>query len=114
MEKTMDIKKLQEQSITRKIVRDWEDCTDAFRKGYLLYESGFANKDPEQQERAVKGFTRYCEAIAGVKLPHKKIKYIIYQSKQAKGHRMKINKFGMNFGKRIRNPEKEMGGLHVK
>ena len=110
----MNIKKLQEQSTTKDMVRTWEDCTSSFRKGYLLYESGFTSRDPEQQERAVKGFTRYCEAIAGVKLSTKRMKNIMYQSKKPSGHRMKINKFGRNFGKRA-DPAKDFrGDMHVK
>ncbi len=109
----MDIKKLQQQSKTKNMVREWEDCTTSFRKGYLLYESGLTSNDHKERERAVKGFARYCEAIAGVKLSTKRLKNIAYQSKKATGHRMKINKFGGNFGKK-QNPEKLIGDIYVK
>ena len=110
----MNIKQLQQQSTTKNMVRDWEDCTTAFRRGYLLYESGFSSRDPAKQERAVNGFTRFCQAIAGVELSTKAMKNIMYQSKKISGHRMKINKFGGNFGKRTTNPEKLLGEIHVK
>ena len=105
--------KMQKKSTTATQVATYEDCTDVFKKGYNKYYKPAINSDnPLIRDKGVMEFMAYVEGVAGTKLPSDDIKNILNQCRKST-HRMKINKFGRNFGKR-KNPEKTMGDMYVK
>jgi glycerol-3-phosphate dehydrogenase len=105
--------KMQKKSTTATQVATYEDCTDVFKKGYNKYYKPAINSNNELvRDKGVMEFMAYVEGVAGTKLPSDDIKNILHQCRKST-HRMKINKFGRNFGKR-KNPEKTMGDLYVK
>ena len=99
--------KMQEKSTTKKQVKTYEDCTDIFKKGYVKhYKYAIASNSPLIRDKGVMEFMAYVEGIAVTKLTSGNIKNIIQHSRKST-HRMKINKFGRNFGKRA-NPVKDV------
>ena len=105
--------RMQSKSNTKKQVKTYEDCTDIFKKGYVKhYKYAITSNSPLIRDKGVLEFMAYVEGVAGTKLPSDDIKNIIHQCRKST-HRMKINKFGRNFGKR-KNPEKLMGDIYVK
>ena len=106
--------KMQAQSATANQVATHEDCTDIFKKGYVkYYKFAITSNNSLIRDKGVMEFMQYCEGVAGTKLPTDNIKNILHQCRKST-HRMKINKFGRNFGKR-KDPAKDFrGDMHVK
>ena len=106
--------KMQKKSTTATQVATHEDCTDVFKKGYNKYYKPAINSNNELvRDKGVMEFMAYVEGVAGTKLPSDNIKNILHQCRKST-HRMKINKFGRNFGKR-KDPAKDFrGDMHVK
>ena len=98
--------KMQKKSATATQVATHEDCTDVFKKGYdKYYKPAINSNNALVRDKGVMEFMAYVEGIAGTKLTSGNIKNIIMQCRKST-HRMKINKFGRNFGKRT-NPVKD-------
>jgi len=98
--------KMQSKSATATQVATHEDCTDMFKKGYnKYYKPAINSNNALVRDKGVMEFMAYVEGIAGIKLTSGNIKNIIQHSRKST-HRMKINKFGRNFGKRA-NPVKD-------
>ena len=106
--------KMQKKSTTANQVATHQDCTDMFKKGYnKYYKPAISSDNALVRDKGVMEFMQYVEGVAGTKLPSDNIKNIIHQCRKST-HRMKINKFGRNFGKR-KDPIKDFrGDMHVK
>ena len=106
--------KMQKKSTTANQVATHQDCTDMFKKGYdKYYKPAINSNNALVRDKGVMEFMQYVEGVAGTKLPSDNIKNIIHQCRKST-HRMKINKFGRNFGTR-KDPIKDFrGDMYVK
>jgi hypothetical protein len=89
---------------TKNGVGDFEDCTKAFKTAFKKHEQNIRSHDSFIQNKAGLDLLHTFEAVAGRKLTTQEHKNIAHHCKRDTP-RMKINKYGRLFGKRIPNKE---------
>ena len=92
---------------TKNGVNDFEDQTEVFRRLYKKHEKGITSTNKSIQSKAVLDFIAVIEKIAGRSLSSSDYKNIIKQAKHPYP-RMKINKYGRCFGKRLNGSNNKM------
>jgi len=93
---------------TNNSVGDFEDCTKAFKIAYQKHEKNITSTESFIQTKAGLDLLHTFEHVAGRKLTTQEQKNIALHCKR-ENPKMKINKYGRLFGKRLPNKEGNSG-----
>ena len=77
-----------------------EDLTDEYKKLYTKYKDDLSSTNKSIQEKTAIKFKTILDGVAGRSVEQSELKTIIKHCKRA-NPRMKINKYGHLFGKRL-------------